>query len=75
MNTARPFLVVFCWLHLPAYAQHITAENFVSALGFLIFLLNELHKATLHVMNYRQARRTKRAAVKPLKAPVIQFNA
>jgi hypothetical protein len=68
VDTLRPFLAMFCFLQIPAFAQHLTAENFVSALGFLVFLLNELHKATQHVMSYRAGRKQRKSAPKHLKA-------
>lgn len=68
MSAFRPLLVVFCFFTLPEFARHITIENLVSAFGFLVFCLNELHRAIQHIMVYRSGRRIKRAVHRQLKA-------
>jgi hypothetical protein len=67
----RPLLVVFCFLTLPDYAQHLTPEKLVSAFGFVVFCLNELHRMLQHVMAYRVHRQAKRAARRHLKASAL----
>ena len=72
----RSLLAVFCFLTVPKYAEHLTADNvvhalqmFVSALGFVVFVLNELHRFIERVLAYLAGRRERRKARrKPLKA-------
>lgn len=69
MDRFSPLLAMFCFLNMPQYAQHLTLDNIISALGFAVFLLNELRRFAQHVAAYLAGRKERRKArPKPLKA-------
>lgn len=71
MDSARPFLALFCFLSLPKYAQHLTLEEIASAIGFVVFAINESAKLfTLARRKIRGWNAKKRRKTAPLKAAV-----
>jgi hypothetical protein len=44
MDFPRPFLAIFCLVSASSYSRHLTVENVASALGFVVFAINECAK-------------------------------
>ncbi len=63
MNFPRPFLALFVMLSMPKYAKHLTVEEVASAIGFVVFAVNECAKLfmlTRRKIKLASARRRKR---------------